>query len=866
MADDRWCRACGADPVPPGPACPECATALDPPDFGAARVGRVVLRGSRLLARPAVAVEERDGTVLIRDKEPELVPLRAGEFDRLPTVPIDDAGAAGAPGRLWAVALARGTGALKARWTADEVSAIADRLAGAGLGTRRGAAVDVAVMGRPRRPGLRLSGSEWAWYEARAAALTGDLATLLARLRALPAQGYRARVGLLLFRVADLRRDPAAAAEAMALLDPFAAASPDARALLAVLGPDHARALPVLREYARRAGTGAAVADAIHAAAPPLDAGAGAGPRVRALAAYLHGVHDRTAVDPAILRLLPLALIDRLVTTGAVTAVPPDVPLPDTVRAHLRSRLQPGDADDATLARAGFTAERARRAYVRGDDETLGRLPGDHEAVRHYRALRAYARTGHLHEEELRPSTQRALGLADGLSLNFPVTRPAPAEVAADPSTWPRFQANVIAGKVVVPDDVRARHPQFGLWADLCRMHALLQAGRWNDTVTAGGPVARDAADARTRAAALNLMAYAEWQRGRADRAAALLDEALALHPAAGLAVNAALVAEDRGAPAALPLLARVMQLTGDARLRRAALVRALELGRAADAGEQAPATLTAMVRGALALPGLDDDLRYELLHLTLAGDRGWLLEQRPSPQPMVRYFQLRAALEPRRTTRALADAAAGLAAAWPAGARPPWLVAERSWLQGVLIELVEQDLDPAADPLPAIATITERDVLEPNLRIQLAAAAGRQRISASGRLPRDLEELVVFTPVRRYRQGLASDPTTAAVLANCLAKAMAAGINEGEDFLGLVAREWKELDRTTPMTWTENQAYVARRLALLDEFERRHLQRCRRYPGLAAGLPVDERLLGQVGERLEHWAFMIKRLRGYLA
>jgi hypothetical protein len=98
------------------------------------------------------------------------------------------------------------------------------------------------------------------------------------------------------------------------------------------------------------------------------------------------------------------------------------------------------------------------------------------QAVRHYRALRAYQTDRRLSDDDLRALARQTVKLTDELSLDFPTPRPAPEEIAAEPSTWRFLWTNAIQGKVTAEDRLRERYPQFGLWLDMCQTHQSLWA------------------------------------------------------------------------------------------------------------------------------------------------------------------------------------------------------------------------------------------------------------------------------------------------------------------------------------------------------------------------------------------------------
>ncbi|MGX6603190.1 hypothetical protein ACWKSP_13770 [Micromonosporaceae bacterium Da 78-11] len=593
--------------------------------------------------------------------------------------------------------------------------------------------------------------------------------------------------------------------------------------------------------------------------------------RGRALAAYL----DRSpTVETA--ALLPIPLLDRLATIGVVDARLRSG-LPQRAAAHLRARHDPGGVDDATLQAAGFVAEQARRAYLAGADDTLAGLPDTDEAVRHYRSLRDYVSTGRLRDEDLRADARAVVKLTDAVSIDFAGRRAVPDQVAADQSTWSRLWGNAVLGKITVDDAVRERQPGFGFWLDTCRMHRTLLAGRWTDAADTGLVVARDAADPGTRVAALNLTAYARWQSGRVDEALGLLDQALAIRPTAGLAVNAALVAEDRGFSAVLPYLLRVMQLSGDARLRSSVVRRAVELSRSEDRGPDFPAAMGALVRAGLTEPPDDEALHHELLVLALRHDRGWLagaaVRDTGTAQARVAwYYRCRAAMEEDKSTATMLRTSAALGRVLRVPSPPGWAGEELDRMVGALAEVLKHDFDRAVDPLPATQELLRHQLLHLAYRTQLAASVGAWLLGQIEWKPQPAAppgETLLFAAVTTFHQRrgeLSADEAVALAryLGVRVEQAVIAVGNAAVRFRNPLADQWKALQRAAATTWAANQPNMAARRALFETYQA-HTERCARYLDLADGLPVEPDTVRWLGAMVGAWTTEITNLRRFV-
>jgi hypothetical protein len=880
-----WCRGCGAVATDGTADCVSCHTPLDAPEFGPPRIGQVVTLGTRFTARAAVAVAEQDSSVLLLDRGDVPTPLAKDKFDRLTPVEFD-APVTGAAGRLWAAARAHRTGALKAKWSADAVDTIAKRLATTSLAARRAAAVDLAALGLPNWPELRLSRSEFTWYQAWTAALAGDVVLLVRLLEDLPATGYPGRVELLLRNVTELRSNDALAARAHWLLTPFGGASLDARALLAVLGPEpSADVLDLLRPYARTIGAGwqdaEAAAAAIAALLPLPSPDTAVGPAMRSLDAYIAG-HGGTPLDdmPERLAQLPVPLLDRLVAAGAVTRVPArDSGWSVAALAHLRCRLDPGGADVATLSAAGFFGELARRAYRDGDEAQLARLPETDDTVRHYRALDAYRSTGRLDRESIRPSARPIVTSLDELALSFPGRRNARPEIAADPSTWTYLWRNATDGKIRLDEQLRVKYPLFASWLELCELHKPLWERHWDEVAAAGRRLGTTATVPWLRAEALNVAAYGTWQLGDPDEALRLLDRAMAIHPAEGQAVNASLIAAGRGCLAALPYLARVMQLTRSPRLRRGAVEQAIELWRNDGGVPDYPPTLAAMVRSELAVTQDDDEFHRMLLVICGRHDQRWLAEAKPAcrgatQRCTARYHQAAARLEEKPSTAALTEVAAAVTALWLLDPRPEWAADNRAMLMARLSEVLSATADRAVDPAPAVVVLLDGDVLEMPQRVAFGVQAGACLAEAFGsrdqRLPTEVEQRLLVGMVRTFWQrrnelGEPEQLQLERVLANAIGRAASTIMKVSAKRLEHLGRRWKMLQRSPAPDYATGRRIARQQLKLVEEFEA-YLRTCRSYLDLTDGLPIDEQSVQSARATVREWSQLMIELRRFLA
>ncbi|MGH3193686.1 MAG: hypothetical protein ACRDOL_41800, partial [Streptosporangiaceae bacterium] len=607
---------------------------LEPPDAGAARVGQVIsVKGKMMLRRNGIVLHEGGGLVRVLIKGDETVDMPVAEFDMAGLVDVPGPRVGGAAGRLWRAQ--RASRAIDAKWNPGTVMGTAQLHATASVGARRAAALDALALGaHDLLPALGLTTEEIAWYRAWFAAGAGDTAALLGWLERLQAHGYRQRVTLLLARAADLLKDAALGARAVAQLAAFAAADLDARALYAVLSrPGTADLIGPLVAFAVAAegadGRLAEWASAITATARPALPFPGGLLVASALDCYLRfrdGAECTAKVD--VLRWLPVPLLDEMIDNGAVPRELASQPgWPAGSRAYVVGRLAPGEAGLDDLATAGFTAELARRHYLSGDTAALDALPAGSEAVRHYRALAAWrSGAGQPSLDGLRPRARVVLGevAAARAAVQAGEATALTESVASDPTCWPLLWHSALQGALRLPGPLAGRYPRFAEWLALCGIQRLLFQSRWEDALAAGRALAARTELEMTSDEALNMVAFAYFQLGQPGSALQTLDDALGGRYTTGLLVNASIVAASQGSVAALPYLARITGVERDEAVRSGAVERAVELWRQDGTSPEYPEELRTLVRAALARPQ-PDELHSTLLELASGQDKEWL-------------------------------------------------------------------------------------------------------------------------------------------------------------------------------------------------------------------------------------------------
>lgn len=866
---EPWCRACGALANADDAWCGLCGVPLERPDPGTPRIGRVVSVKGRMLRRNGIVLRETSGSVVVLVKGDETVEMPTAELDATRPVDVPGPPVGGATGRLWLAQLAHQAGKLDAKWDTATIVNAAREQALASVGTRRAAALDALTLGAPDLlPGLDLTATELAWYQARAAAGTGATDTMLGWLERLPAQGYALRVRLMLARAADLLRDAALGARAAVQLAPFAETDLDARALHAALARAGSADLiaPLVPFAMAVQGTDGRLAEwasAISVTARPASPFPDGLPTAAALDAYLR---FRDGAGPAagadVLGLLPVALLDEMIDRGAV---PPSLAgqpgWPSQTAAYVRCRLNPGEAGLPDLTAAGFTAELARRHYLSGDAAALDALPSDDEAVRHYSALAAWrSQASRPGLDWLRPAARLVLGqVAEAQAAVREGTGAIlPEELAADPTCWPLLWHSALQGALRLPGPLAGQYPRFVEWLALCGIQRLLFQYRWDDALDAGRALADRTELEVTSDEALNMVAFAQLQLGKPASALQTLDDALGGRYTTGLLVNASIVAASQGSVAALPYLARITSDEQDLAVRAGAVKRAVDLWKQDDTSPTYPEELRTLVREALALPQ-PDELHRELVGLSDMQDTAWLAgsglvhSANPSQAAWTRYRRTWARAKTDDDKTDLTDVAKVLADLTGQPSPPEWVGQELRDFVGQLDEAVHVDFGEAIGLVPAIEALVAADVLGLTERIVLAAQAATHTAFFLSKedacISPDYEQRTLFEAVRVYQRRQADLPATdqeyvGEQLAMCVSVTgftVHRALTLRWDAATRQFNDWVERQRYAN-DYTQRQAIMLRKGEILDGELVPLPRRLRGYLTALDQLPLDDR------------------------
>lgn len=904
MVVTAWCRACGLDLGPEkATVCSSCGVPLDRPEAGSARIGQVIEVKGRLGKRNGLVLNESPAGLRVLVKGDEPVDLPVEQFDAARPVDVGGPAVIGAAGRLWRAVQQCAAGSLRGKWSPEVAWAAAMPHAMASLGSRRAAAIDAIMLDQARLlPEFQLSPAEVRWYLARAAAVSGQTASLLGYLEQLPAAAYAERVRLLMMRAGDLLADPALAQRARERLEPFSERDLDARALGAALAPAPGQAaLDVLMPFAAAApGAAAGAQDQIASAIVKLERCDLPVPadlrQVRGLVTYLRGQGGQaTGIDTESLSFLPVPLLDDLIDRRVIaSSLAGQIRWNPEAAAYLRCRLDPGRATDAEVAGAGFMAEAARRLFLTGErPAALDDLPAGDLAVEHYRALAAWRESGTAADfDHLRPDARRVLTLVDSLRAEIKAGQVAevPDELAADPSCWPHLRECAMTGRLELPARLREQHPRFGEWLDLCLLQQLVFEKNWVKAVSAGRDLAARTGSEATSDEALNVVAFAEHQQGQ-WQPLRTLDEALQGQYTTSLLVNASVLAGSQGSLAAIPYLARLVSEDTDENVRRSAIRRAVDLWGDDSSSPEYPDSLRELVRQALARPQPDDFHRW-LIQQADSYDATWLVSTASPTGPARKastvlctsqaqtdaldYYRTWARSKSDSDDTGLADVAKVIVRLAGAAEPQAWLLAEKDEFVSQLNEAIHCPFGEALGLVPAIEVLLAGKVLELPRFLVFAAQAGAH-VSCyleehDGSIAPEVEKRLLFDTAVRLRASKAVlSPEELEYASGEVARCFAVSANA----LGLItegqferrSEEWDELVRRERYDTQNLRAIRRQKQAVLDDLGS-YVARLQTFLTYLRELPLNDasrELQAQLTKSTSGWADEIARLRKFI-
>lgn len=869
----RWCRSCGASAPQTRANCERCGVDLAPPDsadYGTGgRVGHIIHVGKLVLKRPAIVLAETDEAVTLVSKGDERTQMATAEFDQQQKVVVPGPEVTSGAGRLWKAAHATAGGAFKANFSVEHVDQVAWEFGRRSLAAIRASILDRMALGADCDISyLPVTASEMAWYKAYSMASAGKTCEMLEFLRQLPPKGYDARCELITARAADLVADPALASGAVDVLRGVASANMTAQALIAAFDANATQppknlltgyAEDVARKIQVSPSDLIAVADALAngrrlpaLAQSPLQYS-------RAFDAYLAALEtsDLSDATEAIVSL-PLECIDELVDIGALTRLPDDFsPWVDDVTSYVKSRVSPGTVDEDTLRAAGFTAELARRAFMRADRPMLDTLPAADEGVKHYKGLLDLQDDlgGGTVPADLRPTVAHAVTVARAIAAEgTSASTVVPDEVLGDPTLWPLLQKAAETGNLRPANPANPAAGEFVSWAELCQLQRKLFEGSWSDVIIAGNELANRTQYEAFADEALNMAAFASLQLGRIDDGMKLIDRALDGQFTTGLVANAAVLASSRGSQAAIPYLLRIFNSNEPLHIRSAAARRAVELWMDDPLAPGYPTATKELVRHVLAST-VDDQLFVDFCKVSAYNDEDWFATAavkgaNTAQRFAAEYFSALAKVRSDNHKYGFDDFCGVVAKAFKMRDKPDWVEAERARILAMLDEGLHTKFGDAPGFALGVQVLIREDALEPYERIwmgcQAAAHIAMVIDKDDGELAVAVENTLVHDGLALYKRTREQyEPRQRDWLEHDVARSvyiLAAHVwsasGRARDAMADVYNSLNYRKRSDPVNFAQ---YTGNQRGILAEFDREYASRCRRLISALRSLPLDE-------------------------
>jgi hypothetical protein len=388
----------------------------------------------------------------------------------------------------------------------------------------------------------------------------------------------------------------------------------------------------------------------------------------RALA--LHGARLDAPLDvgPSV----SLSVLDDLIERG--TPLDPSS-MSDEQRRYVVARTRPESLPDDAVERLGLTFERDRRRLAAGRFDEI-----DHSlADPHVRGILHLVEHGQV-DDELRVVNPHVADLLASF-LSAPSATTLVPDLVADSSLWPLLAARLDAPLWTWSNELDPITQRFVGWYALRLTFDRLADGEWTEALESGHHAHRLAAGDDQRRDALNLVAFAHWQRGDGESARDTLLAAIGGADDVPLRVNLAIVASSLDPESAALELARLVRESDSPELRCAAAMRAVHLWASDDLPwtvrrhRPVPAALVGALRD-LVVSDIDIGIFRSVLGMQSNLDRDWL--SRPANLATSQHRQsLEAKIFHARATgpREYVDA---LSFALRSGPAAEWVEAER--------------------------------------------------------------------------------------------------------------------------------------------------------------------------------------------
>ena len=739
-----FCRACGTDHDAVDRQCPTCGSSTAPLPPGVdGTLGQVYTFRRKLVRRRAVRIgDEGSAAKLLFESGEESTVETAELSEPVPSlVPAEVARPLRTPqGALLQLSAAVRSGAVKSRWDPDALAAAAvghvrDQTSARLVALDAMALNWIAVVGT-----LPMHEAERNWLRALHASAIADVGAAITAIAALPAAGYRAKLGLIA-RVASVARSSGVDIEP---IEPHLAAFRDGEPVAAMLhralGFSSAAAAPggdvpaeTARATRRLAVCPGVPADLSAELVAGLDTLAGETADVdmairllprnsRLLLAATHS--HRGLIGTRDVDAIPTSQLDDLIEAGAVDRDVVVSGCTDLERTrYFRARVAPATLSDEDVDRLSHVDEVIRRAFRRNDADVLAAVP-DSAMVRHYRALlslRGRHSDPRLIEDVrpgARPVVERLLALSTAKAERADLSRLLDEELVKDATVWPVVVE--IAGSTGLSPTAELVHrfPAFTEWLSLHQAREHLFRGEWRGAVVAADRCLALARDEAVRDEALNLKACGLHHLGDDAGAVAALEEAIEGTHSEALLANVGVVAAGLKPEIAARYLGMLMREAPTVAMRVAAARRAVAIWstsdtaswRNSDASPLPDAFQEPLHELVVAPIGLDDFRDFAAL--LAAQDSEWFANEAnlaASPHRSTLEARLYAA-----RARDLHEMVAVMGGAMAGGYTPQWVIDERDSLRSAALDILFENLDEPDNTFGSVAlTMLDNDVLE---------------------------------------------------------------------------------------------------------------------------------------------------------
>jgi hypothetical protein len=892
--DEPWCRSCGSFGFEETERCPKCQIGLTPFDYGPDRVGLVVSVKSGLLHRPAICISFDSDEATLLSKGSELQQMGIEAFDQVEKIVTDDLMIQSAPGRLLQVVRASEEGDLKAKWDNDVIRDAAMNYAKSSLGCTRAAAFDWLKIGADTEAReLGLTESEITWYEAHLSTQDDDASDAFVGMESLPADGYFAKVGLLLELMSHIVQSAELQSRSVALVRPFVDLSVVARALVAAFddSSDDSR-LAVAQDFTQSIKEGLPEGTELIrliecVATNELERPTNPGelPLAMARSVYLEGIRGSNIDNvTSWLRPLTLAQFDDLIDAGSMTSVGvSSSPTVGNDLSYLRARTDPSLMSNDELREVKSLTELARRMFESADIAGLIALAPETEIAAHFEALLKVCDVDGGSDDRLRPEASDLLNEVNEFRTRI-AQNPSgeiPDPILADPTCWRFLRAEARSGRIVLDPEQRKRSPLFASWLDLYEMQACVFANDWTKVRDLADDLLKNSADEHFRDEVLNLAAYAQYQLGNDRAALKMLTEALENDHTESLIVNASIVAASLGSEEAAKFLAWIYDESSNPEVGLKALLKGVDVWLADETSVALPDPITKSIRNALSRP-LPDDAMLELLRVSSGQDREWLAgaptisTMTENQSDLVSYWVATAQMMSPEHSGTLNEVTSTLISAKKKALVAPWVDREFSKLLDSISQMIHVPFGEAVYVTDTIKLLLASDLLSMATYVIFAVQAGTH-LSAKFKdegntLSNEAEQLFLIRPLERFvaecdTLNESTRDDVEAELSRCqILSAFSMGLVASAE-TNQFAKAWDNLVARERVDFQNRSSILGQEARILNEYTKT-VQRLANFRARIRQLKFDEdgrKMYKDLDSDIDTWIGLVNRLKSTL-